>query len=177
MSEHHSAHPFTEEELVRIRMVDKTAQFEGHHHHHHHHKVPEYKRPAAITTPLGLFALKKLTAMNPDILSFKEKRLLKAAEPGVLTHLGYGALLLTFPFYVIPVYRNFGLKAFLRPQVGAPLVGLIAATIAFQPLANYCRESLWSVPRRKLVEKYKDRWGEEYLLDVLNPTFRLPEAA
>ena len=48
-------------------MANTHAQFEGHHHHHHHGHV-EYRRPHNIDTSLGLFALKKLNAINPEFL-------------------------------------------------------------------------------------------------------------
>ena len=115
--------------------------------------------------------------MNPDILKSNEKYLLKSAEPGALTHILHGFTLLLVPAYFLPVYRNFGMKGFLRPKVTAPLFGLIGLNIVLQPIANRFRESLWSGSRERLVENYKEKWGEEYLLDVLNPTFRLPEEA
>lgn len=115
-------------------------QFSGHHHHHHHHHTHyEYKRPNHITTDLGLFALKKLDAMNPDFLKVKEKRLLSSVAPGVLTHLGYSGLIFANVAYISYVWQAHGLKKFLQPKVFLPLAAMTITLNVYNRGINYTR--------------------------------------
>lgn len=157
-------------------MAHKHSIFDDHHHHHHHHEHVEYRRPFNLTTELGLFALKKLDAMNPDILREREKRLLNPSAPGVLTHVVHATLSLATPIFAYSVWRNFGAKYFLRPQVFLPLGVLVGVNIGFQNVANYMRELTLTIPRGNLVSHYKNQYGESFLLDVLDPAYRLPDS-
>lgn len=173
---HTQNHPFTEHEQVLINMAHQQAVFDAHHHHHHHHDHVEYRRPFELTTSLGLFALKKLNAMNPDILQESEKKLLNASAPGVISSLGHGAILFGATVYAGFVWKNLGLAGFARPVALIPLGGFAGAFVVFNWTANYLRELTLSGPRRKLISTYKDRYGASFLLDVLEPRFRLPES-
>jgi hypothetical protein len=119
----------------------------------------EYRRPFNIDTNLGLFALKKINAMNPEYLREKDKRLLNPSAPGVITHLVHGFLLASIPIYGYNVWRNFGVKAFLRPVVALPLGVLFGTSIAFQNVSNYVRELTLSSSRKSMVSYYKDQLG------------------
>lgn len=156
-------------------MNHRNQKFEAHHHHHQHHSHVEYRAPFNITTEIGLFSLKKLNAMNPDILKEKEKRLLNPSAPGVITYVAHSFLLFTTPIYAFTMWKNFGFKSFVSPKVFIPLGLLMGTSIGFQHVANYARELTFAYPRSKLVQKYKDQYGEKFLIDVLEPTFRLPK--
>ena len=77
-----------------------------------------------------------------------------------------------FAGYGAYVWRGLGLRGFASKAV-IPFVGLIG----FQKITlvgiNWLREGLYSNKRANLVEDYKSKFGEEYLLKVLNPEFRL----
>jgi hypothetical protein len=161
---------------VLIEMAHRTQKFEAHHHHHAHHDHVEYRRPFNLTTDLGCYALKKLNAINPEILRVQDKRLLQPSGPGVITHLAHGLILASLPVYAFAVWKNHGLKAFARPLVSLPLAVLFGGSYVFQNVASYCRELTFSLPRSSMVSHYKDIYGEKFLLDVLEPTFRLPES-
>lgn len=96
--------------------------------------------------------------------------------PGVLTHLTYGLFLVSIPVYTFSVWKNFGFKAFLRPTVALPLGALVGANFVFQNVATYMRELTFEIPRTRMVNHYKDIYGEKFLIDVLEPKFRLPES-
>jgi hypothetical protein len=124
---------------VSIEVSKRLSQFDGHHHHHHHHEHVEYRRPFNIDTNLGLFALKKLNVMNPDILKEKEKVLLKAVAPGAITHIVQGCYILSTSTFLYYTWNNFGFRGFARPQAIIGLGGVVVSYIAFQKAANYIR--------------------------------------
>jgi len=140
-------------------MARKTSVFDAHHHHHSHHEHLEYERPQKLTTPLGLFALKKLNAMNPDYLSEKDKRLLKPSAPGVITSVLHACLGFTVPVYAFSVWKNHGWVAFARPKILLPLIILMGANIGFQYTACGIRELWLSIPRSSMVNRYKGLHG------------------
>ena len=123
----HSGHaqPFTKEELVYLEMSNQTSDLQGHHHHHHHHHV-EYKQPEQLTTELGLFALKKANAINPNFLRVREARLLEQVNPGTITYMTNIFFMLSTGAYSMYVWRGLGFKGFASKAV-VPLVGLIGA--------------------------------------------------
>ncbi len=75
-----------------------------------------------------------------------------------------------------PLDLNF-LVLYSRPQAIIRLGGVVVSYIAFQKVANYIRELNFSIPRKKLVNDYKEKYGEKFLIDVLDPNFRLPDSA
>ena len=121
-------------------MAHQHAPFEAHHHHHHHHEHVEYHRPETLNTNLGLYSLKKLNAMNPDILKESEKRLLQPSAPGVLTSLVHGAFIFGATGYTAYIYRYLGGRAFLRPNVLLPYGVIAAGMIVFQSFSSKIRE-------------------------------------
>ena len=123
-----------------------------------------------------MFALKKLNAINPEILREQEKRLLLPSAPGVITSLIHGGLMCSAAVYTGYIWRSFGLKGFANPQAVIPLGAIIGSSIVFQWSANRLRELSLSGARKKLVTLYSDRYGSNFLLDVLEPSFRLPES-
>lgn len=161
--------------MALIHMAHEHSVFDAHHHSHHVHQV-EYKRPQELTTNLGLFALKKLNAMNPDILTEREKKLLRPVSPGTISCLGQGFFLVSATFYSAYIWRILGLGGIARAPLSViPVGGLIGAGMAFNFVANYMREWTWALPRSSLVKNYSDKYGPGFLLDVLDPKFRLPE--
>jgi hypothetical protein len=108
---------------------------------------------------LGLFALKKLNAMNPGYLREKDKRLLNPSAPGVISHLIHGLFLVSIPVYAYSVWSNHGAKAFLRPAVALPLGALFTTSYLFQRVANYMRELTLGPARKNMVAFYKDQLG------------------
>ena len=128
----------------------------------------------SLNTNLGLFALKKLNACDPELLSQREKRLLQAVAPGVISHLIYGSLLAATGWYTFYAWKNLGFGFVANKKTVAVLGGLIGTTYGSQVVLNYLRELTWSFSRSNLVENYKQKYGEKFLLDVLEPTFRLP---
>ena len=78
--------------------------------------------------------------------------------------------------YTAYIWRSFGLKGFANPQAVIPLAGIAGSFLAVQWTANRLREFSLSGARSKLVSQYTDRYGSKFLLDVLEPSFRLPEA-
>ena len=97
--------------------------------------------------------------MNPEYLREKDKRLLNPSAPGVITHLVHGLFLVSIPVYSYSVWNNFGFKAFLRPAVAVPLVGLVGTNYLFQRVANYLRELTLGPARKNMVAFYKDQLG------------------
>lgn len=158
-NQHAKTDPFTHEERVLIEVARKLSVFDAHHHHHSHHAHVEYKRPEKLTTPLGLYALKKINAMNPDYLTETEKKLLKPSAPGVISGLGQGLLTLTVPAYVLTVWNNQGWVAFKQPKVLLPLAVLFGAQYGFQYFANIFRELQQYSSRKKLVNRYVSLHG------------------
>jgi hypothetical protein len=156
-------------------MAHRHAAFEKHHHHHHHHEHLEYKRPNSLTTDIGLFALKKLNAMNPDLLSEQHKRLLGSSAPGVITNVMHGGLLISMAGYSTYVWSKLGLIGFVNPRAVLPLGALMGAWVGCNWVANELRDWHFSRDRAAMVKHYSNQYGANYLLDVLQPTFRLPE--
>ena len=76
--------------------------------------------------------------------------------------------------YSAYVWRNLGFKGFTRPAVAVPLGALVGGWVGYNWVANNLRELTWSSSRHKMVAKYNDQLGSKFLLDVLEPTFRLP---
>ena len=156
-------------------MKRQHSQFEGHHHDHHHHEHVEYRRPSKLDTNLGLFALKKLNAIDPTMLSESDKRLLQPVAPGAITYLLHGALLSTAGLYTYSAWRNIGFSFLIKRKTLIPFVALVGLAVNFQFVANYARELIpWAYARAALVNRSKQKYGEKFLLDVLEPTFRLP---
>lgn len=114
--------------------------------------------------------------MNPEILRESDKRLLNPSGPGVITHLGHGLIIAAVPIYAFTIWKDFGLKVFLRPVLALPIGVLVGLSVVFQNVANYCRELTFELPRSRMVSHYKDIYGEKFLIDVLEPSFRLPES-
>lgn len=115
--------------------------------------------------------------MNPDILKEKEKILLNAAGPGPITHLIHGFFIVSTTTLSYYTWNNFGFKGFLRAPAVVGLGGLCVSYLAFQKISNYMREMTFALPRRNLVNDYKEKYGEKFLIDVLDPNFRLPDSA
>lgn len=139
-------------------MSDAMGSLQGHHHHHHHHHV-DYIEPKELTTELGLFALKKINAIDPTFLRASEVRLFDQVNPGPITYLINGTFLLTAGAYIHYVLRGLGPKAFLS-KPALPLLALVCVWKPTMLLLNYSRESLYGPQRRKLVNKYVESHGK-----------------
>ena len=74
--------------------------------------------------------------------------------------------------YTAYVFRSFGYQGLVSKAM-IPVVGIAVGFKAVEYGLNYGREMLFSRQRGELVEKYKNRLGKDYLLDVLEPSFRL----
>ena len=142
------------------------------HHHEHHHSTVQYQRPKQLTTPIGLYALKKLNAIEPNLLTVREKRLLEPVVPGFLSYLIYGGFLAVMGGYTAVVFRSHGYQGLISKAM-LPVIALGVSMKGTEYGLNYGREMLYSRQRNALVENYKKRLGENYLLDVLDPKFRL----
>lgn len=64
-------------------------------------------------------------------------------------------------------FQGFATKALL------PVFGIGAAYKAAEYLVNSGRELQFSNQRKNLVEKYRRKFGQNYLLDILDPAFKL----
>ena len=125
-----------------------------------------------MNNDLALFALKKLTAMNPKLLKISERRLLQPVAPGFLSYFAYGSMLSILGSYTVYSWRGFGYKMFISKPV-VPLIGLYVAFKGSMYGINFVREQLYGPERRRLAEHYRNEFGDEYLLEVLNPAFKL----
>ena len=105
----------------------------------------------------------------------KDKRLLNAAAPGVISNLIHSSFAIGTCGYAVYVWKNLGLLGFARPAVTLPLFGIVGTWMTTNYVTNYIRELQWTSSRSKMVSLYKDQWGEKFLLDVLEPSFRLPQ--
>lgn len=128
--------------------------------------------PEKLNTGLGLYALKKLNAINPRFLSVRESRLLEPVTPGPITYFITGAWYIVTGVVGVHLWRTKGLRGFASLSV-LPLLGLIAAKHVTLHTVNYIREQSYSLDRKRLVQDYTEKLGEQYLLNVLHPAFRL----
>ena len=117
--------------------------FQGHHHHHHKHSHAKYQRPTVFSQSLGLYALKKLDAMNPRLFSVYEQRLLNPVAPGVITYLAYAGIIASMVGYSLYIWRGAGLKAFVGKSV-LPVIGMGVAFKGITYGMNMVREQLYS---------------------------------
>ena len=113
--------------------------------------------------------------MNPEILTEQDKRLLNPVAPGVITSLIHGAYLFGMTSYSAYVWRKLGVRGFFKPTAVLPLGVLLGGWTATNFVLNEAREMTFSSARSKMVQRYTDQWGSKYLLDVLEPSFRLSE--
>jgi hypothetical protein len=121
---------------------------------------------------LGLYALKKLNAIEPMYLSVREKRLLQPVAPGFISYVIYGTFFGSMSVYTAYVFRSLGYKGLVSKAI-IPVAGFAVGYKVVEYGLNWGREFLYAGERSELVEKYKNRLGKEYLLDVLEPGFRL----
>lgn len=112
--------------------------------------------------------------MNPKILTAREKRLLEPVAPGFLTYSFYAFTASLTAGYGAYVWRGYGYMGFLGKPV-IPFIGLYLFCKGSQYGVNYIREQLYTPERNQLVDQYRMRFGEQYLLDVLDPSFKLTE--
>jgi hypothetical protein len=110
--------------------------------------------------------------MNPEILTEQDKRLLSPSAPGVITNLEHAIFMCTTTIFAAYAWRKVGFAGFLKPLVVLPLVG---TWVGFSWINNELRELSFSSARGKMVARYTNEYGPKFLLDVLDPTFRLPE--
>lgn len=116
--------------------------------------------------------MKKLNAIEPKYLNVHEKRLLQPVAPGFISYMIYGVFYASIGGYSAYVFRSFGYKGLVSKAM-IPALALFAGYKAVDYGLNIGRELLFSRQRSELVEKYKRKLGKEYLLDVLDPEFRL----
>jgi len=74
---------------------------------------------------LGLYALKKLNAINPRFLTVREARLLEPVTPGPLTYYSVFGWYLATGLYGTYLWRTKGLRGFASLSV-LPLLALMA---------------------------------------------------
>lgn len=74
--------------------------------------------------------------------------------------------------YVAYVWRSLGWKGFAS-KAAIPLAALIVGHRATMYGVNFIREGVFSFHRSQMVEKYTNQYGAEFLLNALNPSFRL----
>ena len=113
------------------------SSYEGHHHHHSHHTT-KYVPPKSLNNGLALFALKKLNAIDPDFLTVKEKRLLQAVAPGIISYILNFGFLASQGLYTIYIWRGFGLRGLFGFKI-LPLAGLLGAQYVTMRGVNYVR--------------------------------------
>ena len=77
--------------------------------------------------------------------------------------------------YAAYVWRKLGTRGFIRPAVVLPLGVLMGGWVGTNFVLNDVRELTFSPARTSMVSRYTDQWGSKFLLDVLEPSFRLPE--
>lgn len=73
---------------------------------------------------MGLFALKKLNAIEPKYLNVREKRLLGPVAPGFISYMIYGVFFVSIGGYTTYVFRSFGYKG-LASKAMIPALALI----------------------------------------------------
>jgi hypothetical protein len=74
--------------------------------------------------------------------------------------------------YSAYVFRFHGYQGLISRAM-LPVVVLGVGFKAVEYGINFGRELLFSRHRGDLVQKYKNKLGESYLLDVLDPSFRI----
>ena len=116
--------------------------------------------------------MKKLNAIEPSYLSVREKRLLNPVAPGFISYLIYGTFAGSMSVYSAYLFRTMGYQGFATKAV-APVIVIGVAYKAVEYGLNAGRELLFSRQRKNLVEKYQRKFGPNYLLDILDPAFRL----
>jgi hypothetical protein len=116
--------------------------------------------------------LRKLNAIDPTILKVKEARLLQPVNAGIISNLvGIGFMIPT-SVYTVYLWRTRGFRGFGSIAV-LPIVGLYIGRQLTNEVMSYTRDYLYSIQRKELVENYKEKFGEKYLLSILDPSFRL----
>jgi hypothetical protein len=144
----------------------------GHHHSHHHKKSNiQYKAPEQLNKGLALYAIKKLSVLDPHMPQ-KDQRIINPVRPGVLSWMAVMGAYGTTALWGIYVWRTLGFKGFLG-KGGLVFAGLWGASLASIRVCDELREMSAWWRRSKLVNKYRSKYGDEYLLQVLDPSFRL----
>jgi hypothetical protein len=99
---------------------------------------------------LGLYALKKLNAIEPMYLSVREKRLLQPVAPGFISYLIYGTFFVGMGGYSTYVFKSLGYKGFVSKAM-IPVAGLAVGYKAVEYGLNWGRELLFASDRSELV--------------------------
>lgn len=131
----------------------------------------EYKAPKELTEPLALYSLKKLAALDHSMPA-ADVRLLNPVKPGVLSWLvimGMSGLIGAWGAYV---FRTSGVRGFFG-KGGLVFAGLLAGLWLDCRIMDEMRELLVRNKRKQLAEAYRRKYGDAYLLSVLNPAFKL----
>ena len=74
--------------------------------------------------------------------------------------------------YSYYLWRTRGLKGFAS-IAAIPIAALVGTRLATNEGLSYVRDYLFYFQRKELVRNYTEKYGEKFLLNVLNPAFRL----
>ena len=110
--------------------------------------------------------------MDPTFLKVREARILDQVNPGTLTYMTNIFFMGSLGMYSAYVLRTLGPRGLFGKAV-IPIVGLYGAWKATMLGVNTIREGVYSGQRQRMVDKYVGLYGEDYLLNVLHPSFRL----
>ena len=99
---------------------------------------------------MGLYALKKINAINPNFLRVREARLLQQVNPGTITYMTNIFFLLSTGAYSMYVWRGLGFKGFMG-KAALPLIGIVGAWKGSMIGFNWLREEYYASDRKELV--------------------------
>jgi hypothetical protein len=74
--------------------------------------------------------------------------------------------------YGVYLWRTRGFKGFFS-LAAIPFFGLSLLRRGSMEVVSYIRENQYYIQRKNMVKDFTERYGESYLLKILNPAFRL----
>jgi hypothetical protein len=160
--------------LLKLReLVEPILPSHGHGHglHHHHHKHVEYKAPEKLTPKLALYSIKKLSILDHTIPA-KDIRLINPVKPGVISWLSIMGMTFIGATWGAFIIRTSGVRGFYG-KGGLVLLGIVAVSVTMTRIIDEAREMTVYWQRKKLAQQYRDKYGDKYLLKVLDPSFQL----
>lgn len=157
--------------LLKLRELVKPLLPHGHGHHHHHGAHVQYNAPRELTDALALYSIKKLSVLDHHMPA-KDSRLINPVKPGVVSWLALAGMTTVNAVWLSYVFRTAGLRGFIG-KGGIISAGLLASEVVGIRVIDELREMAVASRRKQLADSYRKKYGDAYLLSVLNPTFSL----